>query len=137
MEFPVPDRGPEKSKPEKPGPAWTDAEVQREADRIVLGKYAPAGVVVDDDLNILQFRGRVSAYLQPFPGMASLNLLKMTGEGLSSQLRDAVQKARKEDDPVRREGLRVRGDSGVIELNFEVVPFKTVGRPRPAIPDSF
>ncbi len=131
LEFPVPDRGPEKSQPEKPGTAWTDAEVQREADRIVLGKYAPAGVVVDDDLNILQFRGRVSAYLQPFSGMASLNLLKMTGEGLSSQLRDAVQKARKEDNPVRREALRVRSDSGVIELNFEVVPFKALsGRAR-------
>ncbi len=122
--FTVLERELEKSETSPPGAAWTEVEVQREADRIVLGKYAPAGVVVDDDLNILQFRGRVSAYLQPFSGMASLNLLKMTGEGLSSELRNAVQKARKDDAAVRREALRVRGDSGVMEMNFEVIPFK-------------
>jgi two-component system CheB/CheR fusion protein len=131
LQFPVLDRDLEKSEQAKRGPVWTEAEVQREADRIVLGKYAPAGVVVDDELNILQFRGRVSAYLQPFSGMASLNLLKMTGEGLSSELRNAVQKARKEDTAVRREALRIRGDAGVIELNFEVIPFKPMaGRAR-------
>jgi two-component system CheB/CheR fusion protein len=131
LQFPAQDREPEKSELEKPGATWTEAEVQREADRIVLGKYAPAGVVVDDDLNILQFRGRVGAYLQPFPGMASLSLLKMTSEGLSSELRNAVQKARRDDSTVRREALRVRAESGVIELNFEVVPFKLhVGRAR-------
>jgi signal transduction histidine kinase len=131
LEFPVRDGAPEQPEPDKPGAPWTEAEVQGEADRIVLGKYAPAGVVVDDDLNILQFRGKVGAYLQPFPGMASLNLPKMTGEGLSSELRNAVQKARREDAPVRREALRVRGDSGLIELNFEVIPFKPIaGRSR-------
>ena len=131
LQFPVHDREAERSEPDKPGAAWTEMEVQREADRIVLGKYAPAGVVIDDELNILQFRGRVGAYLQPYPGMASLNLLKLTGEGLSSELRNAVQKARREDAPVRREALRVRGDSGLIDLNFEVIPFKaTTGRAR-------
>ncbi|HEV8038483.1 MAG TPA: chemotaxis protein CheB [Bryobacteraceae bacterium] len=131
LQFPAQDREPEKSESEKPGATWTEAEVQREADRIVLGKYAPAGVVVDDDLNILQFRGRVGAYLQPFPGMASLSLVKMTSEGLSSELRNAVQKARREDATVRREALRVRAEAGVIELNFEVIPFKLhAGRAR-------
>ncbi len=131
LEFPVRESEEGKSESDQAGGAWTEAEVQREADRIVLGKYAPAGVVIDDDLNILQFRGRVGAYLQPFPGMASLNLPKMTGEGLSSELRNAVQKARREDTTVRREALRVRADSGLIELNFEVIPFKPIaGRAR-------
>ncbi len=131
LQFPVHDREPERPEARRSGGEWSEAEVLREADRIVLGKYAPAGVVVDDELNILQFRGRVSAYLQPFPGIASLNLLKMTGEGLSAELRNAVQKARAEDTTVRSEGLRVRGDSGLIALNFEVIPFKaTSGRAR-------
>ena len=131
LEFPLREKGAEQAEPDKPAMAWTEADVQREADRIVLGKYAPAGVVVDDELNIVQFRGRVGAYLQPYPGMASLNLIKMTGEGLSSELRNAVQKARREDAPVRREALRIRGETGLIELNFEVVPFKSMaGRSR-------
>ncbi len=130
LEFPVRERD-SSDREATPERDWSEAEVLREADRIVLGKYAPAGVVVDDELNILQFRGRVGAYLQPFPGMASLNLLKMTSEGLSGELRNALQKARREDTAVRREALRVRADAGLIELNFEVVPFRpTTGRPR-------
>ena len=58
------------------------ADLQREADRIVLGRYAPAGVLVNDDLEILQFRGRTGPYLEPATGAASLNLLKMAREGL-------------------------------------------------------
>ena len=131
LEFPMHGREAEEPEPPKPSREWSEGEVLREADRIVLGKYAPAGVVVDDELNILQFRGRVSSYLQPFPGMASLNLLKMTTEGLSTELRNALQKARREDTNVRREALRVRSDAGLIELNFEVIPFKaTSGRAR-------
>ena len=124
LQFPVLDQDTEKPEQDKPTGTWSELEVQREADRIVLGKYAPAGVVVDDELNILQFRGRVSAYLQPFSGTASLNLLKMTTEGLSSEIRKAVQKARRDESVVRREALRVRADTGWVDLNFEVVPFK-------------
>jgi len=127
LEFTPRDRETERTEPAEQALEWTEAEFLREADRIVLGKYAPAGVVVDDELNILQFRGRVNSYLQPFPGMASLNLLKMTSEALSTELRNAVQQTRREDAPVRREEVRIRSDAGLVSLNFEVVPFKSTG----------
>ena len=47
--------------------------VQREADRLLLARYAPASVVIDDDLNVLQFRGRDRALFQHASGPASLN----------------------------------------------------------------
>ena len=46
-------------------PSLSAADLQREADRIVLAQYAPAGVLVSPALEILQFRGRTSAYLEP------------------------------------------------------------------------
>ena len=49
-------------------PSPTPAELQKEADRIVLGQYAPAGVLVSESLEILQFRGRTSPYLEPRRG---------------------------------------------------------------------
>src|SRR6185436_17809237 len=49
------------------------AEFQREADRLALGRYAPAGVLINDNLDILQFRGRTDAYLSPPIGEAKLN----------------------------------------------------------------
>ena len=63
-------------------------------------------------------------YLAPAPGKASLNLLKMAREGLAVALRAAIDKARKEQAPVREEGLRVKSDGGSREVNLEVVPVK-------------
>src|SRR6202035_3302267 len=31
---------------------WTDLDLQREADRLVLSKYGPPGIVVDENLKI-------------------------------------------------------------------------------------
>lgn len=105
---------------------WNEADLLREADRIALSKYAPPGVVVDDDLNIVQFRGHTSLYLESAPGMASLNLLKMAREGLVTELRNAMLKARKDNTAVRREGLRIRRDTGFLNLNLDVIPFNKV-----------
>lgn len=70
-----------------------ELEIQREADRIVLNQYAPAGVVVDVNLEILQFRGQTSPYLEPSPGRASLNLLRMAKEELRRELQTAIYQA--------------------------------------------
>ncbi|PYN05590.1 MAG: histidine kinase, partial [Candidatus Rokuibacteriota bacterium] len=53
------------------------SDLLQEVDRILLSKYAPAGVLVNEAAEILQFRGHTSPYLEPAPGQASLNLLKM------------------------------------------------------------
>src|SRR5437660_1760171 len=52
----------------------------KEADRILLTKYSPATVIVNSDLEIIQFRGRTGLFLEPAPGKASLNVLKMARE---------------------------------------------------------
>ncbi len=53
----------------------------REVDRLLLSQFAPAGVVIDDDLRIIQFRGQTDPFLAPAPGVASFDLLKMAREG--------------------------------------------------------
>ena len=105
-------------------PDWSEAESSREADRIVLGNYSPCGVVVDNRFNVVQFRGRTSAYLENPSGAANLNVLSMAREGLLTELRSALYKARRENTAVRREGLRVQRDTGFAVINFEVIPFK-------------
>jgi two-component system CheB/CheR fusion protein len=37
--------------------------VRKEVDRILLSKYSPAGVVVDEDLEVIEIRGKASPYL--------------------------------------------------------------------------
>ena len=87
--------------------------LQAEVARIIFDRYAPPGVVVDADLQIVQFRGQTGAYLEPAPGEASLNLLKMAREGLLYGLRTALHRRRKSKAPVRRTGLRVKSSRGL------------------------
>jgi len=97
----------------------------READRILLGRFSPAGVLINDSMEILQFRGRTSAFLEPAPGAASLNLLKMAREGLLAELRTAIHNARKNGTPVRRERVSIRNNGKSLIANIEVIPFIT------------
>ncbi len=69
-------------------------DFQKNADDILLSKYTPAGVIVNEQFDIVQFRGSTGPYLEPSPGKASLNILKMAREGLSFELRNALHKSK-------------------------------------------
>lgn len=108
----------------KPEDMGSHFDIQKEADRILLSRYVPAGVVVNGDLEILQFRGRTGPFLEHAPGQPSLNLPKMAREGLLVDLRAAIQKARKDDAPVKKERVQIRHDGHFTEANIEVLPIK-------------
>ena len=99
-------------------------DFQKEADRVVLGRFAPAGVVVNERLDVLQFRGHTGPYLEPAPGTASLNLLKMARGGLLADLRTACNEARRSRAPVVRHGVTVHSDAGGHAISVEVIPLR-------------
>jgi len=105
-----------------------DKVLQTEVNRIINDRFAPPGVVVDADMQIVQFRGQTGSFLEPAPGEASLNLLKMAKEGLLYGLRSAINAARKARGPVRKHDLQVRDGKGWAHVNIEVVPLAAVGR---------
>ena len=97
-------------------------DVQRDADRVLLARYLPAGVLINEDHEVLQFRGDTGRYLTPAPGKASLNVLKMAREGLLVSLRSLLQRARREDNVVREEGVRVKANGGYTDVTLAVIP---------------
>lgn len=101
-----------------------DMEVYKEADRIILNQYTPVGVVVNTDLEILQFRGQTGPYLEPAPGRPSFNLVKMAKEELRLELRTAIYHARQQQAPVRKEGLEIRQDNQIRQVKLDIIPFK-------------
>jgi two-component system CheB/CheR fusion protein len=101
------------------------ADLQREADRLLLAKYVPAAVVVNEHLDILQSRGHTGPYLELAPGKASLNLLKMLRSGLLFELQKAMDSARKNHLTVRKEGLEFENNGDIRLTNVEIIPFKT------------
>jgi two-component system CheB/CheR fusion protein len=102
--------------------AQTDIDLGREADRIVLSRYSPPGVLINSSFDILQFRGRTAPFLEQPPGQATLNLLKMAREGLAIDLRAAMHQAKKTGGAVRKTGVRVRSGSLITNLTLEVTP---------------
>ena len=62
-------------------------DLQRETDQLILNRYALAGVVVNELMNILQVRGDINPYLRLAFGTPDLNLLTMAREGLLLELR--------------------------------------------------
>ena len=114
--------------PREEGPAKTPVDVQREADRLLLSRYVPSAVVVNDELEILQSRGRTNRYLELPTGKASLNLLKMARPGLLYELRSLIEKARKDSVPVAKEKVAFEDGNQTITLRLEIVPFRTPAR---------
>ncbi|MEO7308747.1 MAG: chemotaxis protein CheB, partial [Ferruginibacter sp.] len=76
----------------KSEPLRTD--FQKTADDILLTKYTPAGVVVNETMDIVHFRGNTAKYLEQAPGKPSHNLLMMAKSGLGFELRNILHKAK-------------------------------------------
>jgi len=95
----------------------------KEADRIIWSKYAPAGVIINNDLEIIQFRGDTSLYLTPAPGKASFKLLNMVQASLLLDLRAAILEAKRLNVAVRKEGIFTNKEQ-FNQLNLEVIPFQ-------------
>ena len=104
-----------------------ELNAQREADRVTVHQFAPPGVLIDANLQILQFRGPTGAYLQPPPaGKATFDILKMAREGLVLPLRAAINKARKENRTVRKETVGVQQDGKSRDVTLQVIPLKNL-----------
>ncbi|MEO7119939.1 MAG: CheR family methyltransferase, partial [Ginsengibacter sp.] len=95
-------------------------DYQKSADDILLSKYTPVGVIVNEQYDIVQFRGSTGAYLEPSPGKASLNVLKMAREGLSFELRNALHRVKAKKEVFIKEGISA--DGGKKPVTIEVIP---------------
>ncbi|MBV8642007.1 MAG: hypothetical protein JO070_11505, partial [Verrucomicrobia bacterium] len=100
-----------------------DVDLQREVNRILLQRYTPSGVVVSNELEVVQFHGKGQKYFEPAPGKASFNMLKLIKEGLAVQSRAAVASARREGRTVKRRAT-FSDDAGIHEIELEVIPLK-------------
>jgi two-component system, chemotaxis family, CheB/CheR fusion protein len=100
-------------------------DYQKSADEILLSKFSPPGVVVNDLMEIVQFRGSTGKWLAPPAGRASLNVLKMARSGLAFKIRNAFQKANLTNRPVVQEKILMRVGGTNYFVNIEVIPLNT------------
>ena len=100
----------------------TEDEFQKDTDKLTLLKYAPPAVIVNAEMEIVQFRGRTAPYLEPASGLPSSNLIKMARPELVHRLTKSIQLAAKQNLPVRTENLTFESDGRRRQVHIEVMP---------------
>ena len=94
-------------------------------ERALLQQYAPVGALINQHGEILYLHGRTGLYLEPAPGEAGVNILKMAREGLRRDLTTALHKAVAIREPVRHPGLRVKTNGDFTSVDLTVRPVTT------------
>ncbi len=110
---------------------WPEQELQRAADRIVLARFGPPGLIIDDRLNVLQSRGQTSQFMDLTPGAVSWNLLRLLKEGLVNEVRAAAQRAIRDNVPAATEAVLIEEQKGEQHVQIDVLPITSAAsRPR-------
>ena len=97
-------------------------DFQRSADEMVIARFSPPGVVVNEEMEIVQIRGLTGAWLEPSPGKPSMNVLKMVRQGLAFELRNALHKAKTDNRLVVKEGIPLVSPEKQRLVTIEVMP---------------
>ncbi len=97
-------------------------DLHKQADQMLQAHYIPPGVIINSDMDVLEFRGATGPYLNPLPGNASLNLLKLARQELTVDLNSSIQKAIASGMPVRKEGIRYHYNESENILDIQIIP---------------
>ncbi|MGF1670952.1 MAG: CheR family methyltransferase, partial [Balneolaceae bacterium] len=114
----------ENTKPEKKSP-----DFQNKADEIMLNKYTPAGVVVNEAMDIVQYRGKTSPYLEQTSGKPSHNLIALAAQGLAFELRNVLHKAKQDNTEVKKENIPVKINGELHTISIEAIPLQNTIEP--------
>ena len=83
-------------------------------------------MLVNNELDILVFRGNITPYLSPESGQASLNLGKLIRKELRPEVQTAIYRAKKDKKPVKVEAIRFQYGDQPRTINIEVIPLRAV-----------
>jgi two-component system, chemotaxis family, CheB/CheR fusion protein len=83
--------------------------LREEVDHLLIAEHVPASLVLNANLDIFVFRGRVNPYILVDSGDASLNVSKIVRKELRPALQTAVYKAKKTGETIRELVRLVQG----------------------------
>jgi two-component system, chemotaxis family, CheB/CheR fusion protein len=106
--------------PKAPKPV---ANLQSLADQLLLQKYSPAAVLVNDKGDILYISGRTGKYLEPAAGKVNWNIFAMAREGLRYKLNGIFQKAvqQKEAVTLKNVAVRTNGEMQAVDITVQAI----------------
>jgi two-component system CheB/CheR fusion protein len=107
----------------RPEKADSMAMIEREVDNLLMAEYVPASLLLNSNLDVVVFRGKIDPYISIDAGAATLNVAKIVRKELRPALQTAVYRAKKDrkniEDTVRFE----HGQENRI-VNIQVKPLR-------------
>lgn len=127
-------------------PAALTVTFQSQADELLLRRFSPAAVMVNDKGDILYVNGRTGKYLEPAAGKANWNIYAMVREGLRDALLSAFHKVVGQRGKASVKDLKVMTEGGeqTVDVTLEsiaepqslrgmvIIAFHDVAKPAPA-----
>jgi two-component system CheB/CheR fusion protein len=115
-------------KNEDPLPDKSIVNIQLLADQLLLQQFSPAGVLVNENGDILYISGRTGKYLEPAVGKANLNIFAMLRDGLRNEFPVAFRKALLKKEAVVLHNLKVGTNGTTHAVNVKI---QCIDKPEP------
>ena len=94
------------------------------ADKLLMERYVPARVIINEKSEVIHFSKQAGAYLLTPEGKPTRDLLRIAKEELRPALRAAIYKAFTHQKENEYRGIKVVADGGETTINIVVVPLK-------------
>jgi two-component system, chemotaxis family, CheB/CheR fusion protein len=89
-------------------------------DQLILQRFAPAAVLVNNQGDIIYISGRTGQFLEPVAGKANWNIYAMAREGLGNELPGLFRKAVQDLSPMTLKAVKVKNDGNSIYVDVTV-----------------
>jgi two-component system CheB/CheR fusion protein len=97
-------------------------DYRKSVDDLLLSKYVPPGVIINEEMDIVQFRGATGMWLEQSNGKPNSNLLKMARESISFELRSLFHKTKKANEPQIKENIPLQYAGRECLVTIEIAP---------------
>jgi len=98
-------------------------------DAVLVSEFMPASVVINHQMEIVQFRGTTDLFLTHPKGKATFNILKMARPDIAFDLRNMISKVIKTNQRVRKSGIEMKINSAnsgtdIRIISLEILPLE-------------
>jgi two-component system CheB/CheR fusion protein len=110
-----------KNRPQK-DISYNHQQLDNAIDGVLISDFMPASVVINHQMEIVQFRGTTDLFLTHPKGQATFNIIKMARPEIAFELRNAIAKVIKTRHRIRKTGIECKVHSMVKVISLDVVP---------------
>ncbi|KKM23143.1 hypothetical protein LCGC14_1618190, partial [marine sediment metagenome] len=110
-------------------PSAHRTDFRKSAESVLIRKYCPTSVIVDEHMAVVDFNGNLAPFLELPHGKPSHELLKMARKELAFELRNAVHKVKASQETLVKEGIPVKYNDEEFSVRIEIIPLTEIVAP--------